>query len=880
METNSYHRIKDFIFTNLKKNTNLLSEGQIKTEISNAQNLIKAVGINTFAQFLADKSELKDLPDDDWLRMERELETHFNVEMKDGILIKGEEQQRRDTNWWSNKEKIKGENFYWKRYESYIKGFLPPEVVITIDKDTDLVMDNIGDPNLPETFDRKGMVVGHVQSGKTGNYSALVCKASDAGYKFIVVIAGGINNLRDQTQHRLNEAFVGQDKGTQIGAGIGNTNAKKLPICLTTTEKDFNKQDADRNSHSINFDNIKSPILIVIKKNTSTLKSVIKWLRNQYKNKINHAMLVIDDESDYASINTNDENNPTVINKNIRDLLSLFTKSSYVAYTATPYANIFIDHEATHNEYGDDLFPKDFIYALDAPSNYFGARKIFVNTEDKHLVTISEKDTNVIPLNHKKEFPISKLPESLYEAVRLFLLNVAIRKKRGQGQQHNSMLIHISRFTAIHQKIAFLIERYLFEIRKDINSFGKLPDAERHSKHIKDLKETLELQLSERNSSESWDEIISTLTDCIDTIIVREVHQKTLTKLEYRNDVTTNAIVIGGASLSRGFTVEGLSVSYFLRSTIFYDTLMQMGRWFGYRSGYEDLCRIYLPDQIITHFRDIIEATDELIQDLKVMAEKNLTPNDFGLAVKQHPDSALQITARNKQREVHKFDFDMKLDGHLKETGYLSDKEAVRNQNYDAIVTVINKLTNIPPLDINGSKLWANADKTIVKEFLDDFEVFTNDPLGITGRMPIGFIKQYVAENDMTWDIALYSGSGTEIPIGNIKIKKEKRRVKHKTDHYVVTNRQVSSGDSEEISLNEKQRKELSGNRKEVRKVPNRRPLLMLHILETEDNGDFAAFGISFPGDSAVKGKTVTKTINSVYYANLLKELEEDEEDE
>lgn len=878
METNSYHRIKDFIFTNLKKNTSLLPEGQIKTEISNAQNLIKTVGINTFAQFLADKSELMELSEEDWQRMERELETHFNVEMKDGILIKGEEQQLRDTNWWSNKVKIKGENYYWKRYESYIKGFLPPEVVITVNKDTDLVMDNIGDPTLSDTFDRKGMVVGHVQSGKTSNYAALVCKAADAGYKFIVVIAGDKNNLRDQTQHRLNEAFVGQDRGVQIGAGIGNTDEKKLPICLTTTQKDFTKQDADKNSHSINFENINSPILIVIKKNTSTLKSVVKWLKNITRK--NHSMLIIDDESDYASINTKAENDPTAINKGIRDLLALFTKSSYVAYTATPYANIFIDHKATHNEHGDDLFPKDFIYALDAPSNYFGAQKIFVNTEDKHLITISQKDSNVVPLNHKKDFPLQELPESLYEAVRLFLINIAIRQIRGQANQHNSMLIHISRFTLIHQKTASLIERYLFEIKKDIVSFGKLSDAERHSEHIRKIKETLELRLPERNAGESWDKVIKSLADFIDTILVREVHQKTVDKLEYRNDVTTKAIVIGGASLSRGFTLEGLSVSYFLRSTVFYDTLMQMGRWFGYRSGYEDLCRIYLPDQIITHFRDIIEATDDLIQSLKDMSEKKLTPNDFGLAVKQHPDSALQITARNKQKQVHTFDFDMKLDGHLKETGYLHDKQEIRDQNHTAIAEVTNKLVNIQPKIINGSKLWSDVDKTIVNEFLNDFEVYTKDKLGITGRMPIAFVKQYVNENDMNWDIALYSGTGDEVSVGSVKINREKRKVKHKNGYYEVTNRQVSSGDSEEISLNETQKKELAGNRKEVRKVLNRRPLLMLHILQTEDHGDFAAFGISFPGDSATKGRTVTLTINTVHYANLLKELEEDEGDD
>jgi hypothetical protein len=268
--------------------------------------------------------------------------------MKNGILIQGEEQQQRDTTWWSNKEKIKSENYYWERYRAYIEGFFPPEVAAAMDEDTDRVMNNIGNPKL-DKFYHKGMVVGHVQAGKTGNYAGLICKAADSGYKFIVVIAGGTNNLRDQTQQRLNESFVGQDKGTQVGAGIGNAVSELLPVCLTTTERDFNKQDADKNSHSINFGNINTPILIVIKKHPSSLNNVIKWLRNQYKNKIaDHAMLIIDDESDYASINYKDKDDPTVINKRIRELLTLFSKGSYVAYTATPYANIFIDHEATN----------------------------------------------------------------------------------------------------------------------------------------------------------------------------------------------------------------------------------------------------------------------------------------------------------------------------------------------------------------------------------------------------------------------------------------------------------------------------------------------------------------------------------------------------
>ncbi len=380
---NSYQRIKDYIFTNLQKQGSPLPDDQIRKDILACRSLMGKVGLDVFAQFLPNKEKLTELTDSDWSKMQKELETQFDVRMEFGILIQGENSIDRDPAWWSSKTKQIGENYYWDRYRNYLANSLNAEVIKTIDRDTDIVMDNIENPEI-SSFNRYGMVVGHVQSGKTGNYSALVCKAADSGYKFIVVIAGGMNNLRDQTQVRLNEYFVGQDLGQQVGVGIGTLDRKKLPISLTTKDKDFNKQDADQNSQGLNFDNISTPILLVIKKNTKTLANVIAWLEKQYKNQIkNHAMLLIDDESDYASINTKEEQDPTTINKRIRKLPSLFQKSVYVAYTATPYANIFIDHQVGHDELGQDLFPKDFIYALDAPIYSIGWGALFLDSDNK-----------------------------------------------------------------------------------------------------------------------------------------------------------------------------------------------------------------------------------------------------------------------------------------------------------------------------------------------------------------------------------------------------------------------------------------------------------------------------------------------------------------
>ncbi|MFY1045971.1 Z1 domain-containing protein [Chryseobacterium sp. GP-SGM7] len=880
MNTTSYLAIKEHIFNNLKKIDGVLPENKIEEEVNSTKLVINKIGYEMFAKVISVEF-ISELEDDDWKRITRELETHFDVKMQAGILIQGIEQQVRDNTWWTSVEKQKNKKYYWERYKNYISSFLPTEVARTIDTDTDIVMNNIENPILP-LFSRYGMVVGHVQSGKTGNYAGLVCKAADAGYKFIVVIAGGMNNLRNQTQERLNEAFVGHTNGVQVGAGKGDLDKVSTPYSLTTVLRDFNRHDADRASQGLNFETINVPILIVIKKNTSTLKSVISWLEKQYKNKVaDHAMLVIDDESDYASVNTKEEEDPTAINGGIRKLLSLFSRSAYVAYTATPYANIFINHEAGNESIGRDLFPKDFIYSLDAPSNYFGARKIFLDTNNKHLIEITDNEDD-LPIGHRKDIEISSIPDSLKEAIEVFLLNIAIRNLRGYGNSHNSMLVHATRFTGVHQKIAVMITAYLESIQEDVIVFGMLPDARNQSFLIRALSETYTKYFNQNEFS--WEDTLEVLTQKISSVLVREVHQKTTVPLEYRKDVVTNAIVIGGTSLARGYTLEGLSVSYFLRNTVFYDTLMQMGRWFGYRSGYEDLCKIYMPYNKIVDFAEIITATEELMYDFQLMSDNNMTPEKFGLAIKQNPNSALQITARNKQKNVREFNYSMRLDGKAKETSVLSSKSNEIINNIECVRNLINSL----PADshkINNNFLWKDVDRKLILKFLNDFTTFQNDPLGLTARMPISFIKKYVQERNENWDIALYSGQGETFTINsNIVIQKEKRKIITKSDNnYELQNRQVSSGNAESISLDDAERKKIGTNRIEARRIM-KRPLLMLHIIEPNpemssiNDNALAAFGTSFPGDVLSDTETITLKINTVYYNNLLKEVEEENE--
>lgn len=876
MEASSYDKIKNFIYNKLQEVEGTLPKDKIKSEIENTKTLMNNMPLEMFAMVLSVDSVSK-LSDADWEMMSREFETLFDVQMESGVLIQGEDQQKRDTTWWTSKAKQTSENYYWNRYKQYSRKSLPFEVVKTLDVDTDRIMNNLEDPS-KEDFSIYGMVVGHVQSGKTGNYSGLICKAADAGYKFIVVIAGSINNLRDQTQERLNKSFIGEDMGVPVGVGkLGGRLKKYLPVSLTTKVLDFNKQDANKNKQAINFDNISSPIVMVIKKNTKTLDNVIDWLQEQYKNQkiAKHAMLLIDDESDYASINTKGENDPTKINEKIRKLLSLFRKSAYVAYTATPYANIFIDHNVNTDVLGMDLFPRDFIYALDAPTNYFGARKIFLETNFKHIVEI-EEPTN-IKLKHKKDIDVTYLPDSLKDAIRLFIINIGIRWLRNQKSKHNSMLIHASRFTMVHQKISLCVEDYVTELRRDILAYALLKDAELQSGNISKIRETFENHCKEIEFS--WKKVLKSINSAIETVIIREVHQNKSVELEYKDDRPTNAIVVGGTSLARGFTLEGLSVSYFLRTTVFYDTLMQMARWFGYRPNYEDLCKIYITKEMKRNFQLIIEATEDLFDDFKRMEREKKTPRDFGLAVRQHPDSGLQVTARNKQKNSKDYTFEMKLDGSAKETSWLLADEDIRRRNLEVIKNTVIHLNNEygRGKEIKGSYLWKNVSKAVVKKFLQDFEVYKEDQFGIKSRMPIDFVKKYVDDIETKWDVAIYSGEGKDYRlVDDMKINKESRKVELQGGYFEIQNRQVSSGTSESIALPDELRKELGSNRKDIRREL-KRPLLMLHILQTEPVPELAAFGISFPGGINSCGKTVVLKINTVYIENLLNEEEYDD---
>jgi len=893
MNKSPFEILREHLFSDLRQKKQPLDQSQIDNAISTTMTMVESMGIEMYLRVISHNLQYNIPPDYkkvDWVLLRQEIERSFCILVKEGTMVKGSGNV--DRTWWSTRDKITSNLYYWNRYKDLISEKMAPEVIRNLDEDTDVVMNYIGDPSLQD-FNIYGMVVGHVQSGKTSNYSALIDKASDAGYKFIVVIAGSLNNLRNQTQIRLNESFIGKQGDQIVGVGLYKNDQSKIPLCLTNDSDDFNLGYANRVKGTLNFENIKVPILIVIKKNSNTLKNVVSWLEAQYPNGVSeHAMLLIDDESDYASINTKEMEDPTIINKRIRKLISLFKKTSYVAFTATPYANIFIDHEASNTEVGLDLFPKDFIYLLEPPSNYLGAKHYFVDNPKYHIVNIHDFE-DVLPLKHKINHLVEEIPNSLIEAIFLFYLNVGLRYERGFVNNHNSMLIHVSRFTDVHIQVRKKVDDLVSELNKSIKTRGGLSYPFDNDNYLLNLHRTYEKYFPDLTID--FSKITNRLFKVLDTFIVKDIHSRTKTPLIYRSDVPINAIVIGGTSLARGFTIEGLSISYFLRTTILYDTLMQMGRWFGYRDGYADLCKLFVSDEIEDNFRDIILSTEELFDDFRDLAKSNKTPFDFGLAIQQNPNSALQITARNKLKNIKKFNYTMKFDGRLKETVKFNADHVIINSNYKNGITLINKLLRAEKKrEIGTSIFWENISKSYVVDFLINYkEITDNDPLGILSKMPLPFIRDYVNKRDCGWDIALISGDGNLIENGtfceHLAINRVERNMVFKSTeniyHYPKNQLSIPRDESIPLLAANPDQSTFGTNRKLMRKLRNR-PLLIIYFIQSniaEKNirlDNILGFSVSIDGDIDSNSQIIKMVVNTVYYQNLLDNLNEIHDDD
>lgn len=660
----------------------------------------------------------------------------------------------------------------WGRWIAYknllIKQGRAFAVIDKTDELTDIILDLVGDPTKPGSWKRRGLVLGDVQSGKTGTYLALFNKAADAGYRLFILLAGNTEVLRQQTQARVDEAFIGRDSSTQgwhkgtkasaprkhIGVGLIRKDLAQA-AGMTTVLWDFRRSSYEAANIPIQT-NAQHPYVFVVKKNKHVLEAMKRWLDEQAEasgGKLSVPVMMLDDESDFASINTKEEDNPTAINQAIRDVLGLFSRSSYVAFTATPFANIFIDH-GTEN----DLFPRDFVYSLEAPTNYVGSAQIFGTTEAVKTEGITElQDVDkFIPFGHKSSLQVTDIPTSLQEAADTFLISNAIRDLRADIDKPRSMLVNVSRYKAVQRQVFELLSEEVAKTKAAIELHHADPETQ-HSTIMR-LQQRFEEEYSA--AGKTWPDVLQQLPRSISDVRVKLFNSDTDKRLvdeEAQWDRPARLIAIGGDVLSRGLTLDGLCISYFYRRVTASDTLMQMARWFGYRDGYRDLCRIWINAESADNYRFTADSIEELRSDLRRMLRQKLTPEDFGLAVKKHPGTLL-ITARNKMKNTEQVQRTIGLIGRSLETTRLLPDHAQNRENLNWLIDTIEADGPDKPLQ-NGWHRWTSVDNGILADFLARYGQWAPpaDPI-FSGDALSDWVRKAKTGKFARWDVVIAKG--------------------------------------------------------------------------------------------------------------------------
>ncbi|WP_261665406.1 Z1 domain-containing protein [Deinococcus sp. Marseille-Q6407] len=668
----------------------------------------------------------------------------------------------------------------YRRYEKYLasQGW-HPRTLSRLSELSASILGLLEDPRREGSWDRRGMVVGQVQSGKTANYTALINRALDAGYPLIIVLAGRFNDLRSQTQQRIDEGVLGYDTLTlnpaqnaphRIGVGQVYGYGTRHINSPTTSA-----QNGDFSSSAGGIKPGKDPVVMVVKKQKTVLKRLLKWCENLKSTPM--PVLIIDDEADDSSVNTRtilDENgnldpeyDPTVINGLIRLILNAFDRRCYLGYTATPYANIFITREGRSTKYGDDLFPRSFIVSLPAPDNYIGPERIFGMSDDPILGTGREgldlarpvtDWADWVPAKHDTAWiPSPDLPPSLHTAIRCFILATAARRARGQGLKHSSMLVHVTRLKAVQKRVTDQINDEMSSLRNRIR-YGLKDETIRDELH-----ELWDAEFTPLDDGLTWEQVNDCLTEATEEIVVKTINGDAKDSLQYHEhcEVGLKVIVIGGDRLSRGLTLEGLVTSYYLRNAGAYDTLLQMGRWFGYRPGYLDLCRLFTSPSLIEQYVHVTLASEELRRQLELMSELEMTPEQFGLRVRTDPNQTMTVTSMNKMRSGTPLQ--LSYSATLSEQVTFLTAPAVNINNQNQVKKLLTSAGQPAASADQQGKLpniiWHHVDPDLIVDFLRGYRISSAN-----FRMIPTALAQYIEGRNtkgalIDWTVVLVSNS-------------------------------------------------------------------------------------------------------------------------
>lgn len=831
---------------------------------------------------------------------------------------------------------------FWNHYRDYLvvaKGW-PKILIDSIDLLSSQIFSRLEDPERIGPWDRRGMVMGSIQSGKTANYTALITKAADAGYKLIIILAGVHNSLRSQTQTRLNEEFLGydMDKVQKLTGGEKKIGVKAMfpdhhtvyTLTSSSEKGDFSRRVATQ--VGIFPDKNGAPIILIIKKNVSILRNLIRWIQsvigqpdaNGRRVIKDIPLLLIDDECDFASINTReperdeDDNiieewNPTTTNMLIRQFLNIFEKVAYVGYTATPYANVFIYNDDPHPLYGEDLFPRSFIISLPQPSNYMGPESVFGLDNDPDraieaieplpLVRIVNDQSDSIPEGHDKKLRVEELPGSMKRAIKYFLLCCAARRLRSEGVPHNSMLVHVTRFTDVQAQIERLISNELRGMVSRIMSKDELSDFRQIWETDFAITTAKMAELGFRDAAvHEWHQIERSLGIVVRTVRVKTINGTVKDVLDYKEGEMSadsrkrngevvpweerglNVIAIGGDKLSRGLTLEGLSISYYLRTATLYDTLMQMGRWFGYRGGYSDLCRIFTTDELIFWYRHIAMATNELRGEIEYMSILGKTPSEFGLKIRSHP-GRLAVTSAGKSRSKQKIS--LSFNHTTNQTIVFDPKHSQTNKR--ALEGLIRDIGKEPNSETRGYH-WKKVPAEIVQNFLTRYK--TQDQLAriVDPDRIAGYIETQNSKNELVdWDVAIVSKVSGSLrksdKINSISIANYNITCVTRNTNRPITDDSISIGtlmdpSDEDIDLspeelakvNEYKKQRIKSGLAIKRARPKERGLLLIYLLTGKDSygnsygeagREIIGWALSFPESETVE--PIEYWVNPIY---------------
>lgn len=743
-----------------------------------------------------------------------------------------------------------------KRYLVEAKGWDPETTVKSIDQASTKIVSLLDAPGTP-AFSTRGLVVGYVQSGKTANITAVMAKAVDANYKFVIVLAGMTDALRSQTQERIEKDLVSQDR------------ERWHP--WTSVENDFSISP-DQGFPGLNPSDRH---LAVVKKNKFVLERFLKMLDNTPEQRLrNISFLIIDDECDQASVNAaRYRQQMTAINKLVRQILHKSPKSAYIGYTATPFANVLIDPAVSVDpNKPDDLYPRDFVVALPRPEGYFGAESLFgrglldadeeiPDAEGLDMIRIVEDDEtdSLRPggPQDRENFSLAITP-SLDESIRYYILATAARCARGQVEQHSSMLIHTTVYVAPHFDAQTRIGSHVEQIAKSLVAkdavlYRELRELwEREKEKVDPL-----LFGNPEVTFEGLSQYLNEVAGSIDVVVENGVSEA---RLDFSEGSGKRYIVVGGSVLARGLTIEGLIVSFFLRTSSQYDSLMQMGRWFGYRPGYEDLPRVWMTRDMRDAFKELATVEAEIRNDIDVYhLEENMTPLDFAVRIRQIP--GMSITAKNKMLSAETCNISYSGE-HIQTTRFKHKSDQWLEGNWNGGAKLIDDaMSQIGAArTVDRGRLFEGVPVGSIKRFLAEYQTHDSHRDFQSGKI-IEYIDAQNEKNDAYlgyWNVGIVEpgrGEPSESPLGALgNVKTVVRSLLWETkDKDADIKALMSRGDILiDLPSNDPVGNDGWGKLKKRRVAANvKRPLLLLYAIESESKPR--------QGDAGKKGKSPTR---------------------